>query len=55
MFFHLKCLLGQHNIFTGNLLAASKPCVSESTMYIVKKKENRFRGSINPLALEMDI
>jgi hypothetical protein len=53
MFSHLKCLHGQHNFVIGNLLAASsrlsRPCVSESTVYIIKKKENRFRGSIKAI------
>jgi hypothetical protein len=50
MFSHLKCLHGQHNIVIGNMLAASSrlsgPCVNESTICIIKKKENSFRGSI---------
>jgi hypothetical protein len=50
MFSHLKCPHGQRNIVIGNLLAASsrlnRPCVSESAVYIIKKKENSFRGSI---------
>jgi hypothetical protein len=53
MFSHLKCLHGQHYIVIGNLLAASsrlsRPCVNESAIYIIKKKENRFRGSIKAI------
>jgi hypothetical protein len=53
MFSHLQCLHEQRNIDVGNLLAAgsrlSRPCVSESTIYIIKKKKYRFRGSIKAI------